>query len=147
MCAVQMLICNNIYWTAAENPFAPHTSPCRSLCCHRLHPSFSRTDCPSPPAVSSGSSATHWGPIRTGRWRVEERERRWRVKWFCGRGGLSFTVIQALSGWRRGKVKWRGVPWHSSVSPSPRPRPIIDNSCAVWWLVSGRMGAGDETVT
>lgn len=78
--------------------------------------------------------------------RVGERERRWQVKWFCGRGGLSFTVIQALSGWRRGKVKWRGAPWHSSVSPPPPP-PITDNSCAVWWLLSGRMGAGDKSVT
>lgn len=113
---------------------------------------FLKTDCPPLPAGSWGSSATHRGPIRAGgvggsggglRWRGE---RRWQVKWLGGRGGLSFTVIQVLSGWRRGKVKWRGVPCLSSVSPLQ-----LHLSCTMagrLWAVSwGRRGSrGDETV-
>lgn len=95
---------------------------------------FLKTDCPPLPAGSWGSSATHRGPIRAGgvggsggglRWRGE---RRWQVKWLGGRGGLSFTVIQVLSGWRRGKVKWRGVPCLSSVSPLQ-----LHLSCTMAW--------------
>lgn len=100
----------------------PHPAACVTLLHNPIAsiPLFPQTDGPSPPAVSWRSLDTHRGPIWVGRRRAEERERRWRVKWFCGQGGLSFTVIQALSGWRRGKVKWRGAPWHSSVSP-PTP--------------------------
>lgn len=64
-------------------------------------------------------------------------ETRWQVKSLCGRGELSFTVIQVLSGWRRGKVKWCGAPWLPSVSPSTPP--IIDNG---WLMVDGEWEDG-----
>lgn len=93
-------------------------------------------DCPSLPAGSYGSLATHRGPIKVGGGRQQGGRQR-QVKSLCGRGGLSFTVIQVLSGWRRGKVKWRGAPWLSSVSP--RTPPITGNG----WLGGDlRVGGG-----
>lgn len=70
-------------------------------------------------------------------WVGLQGETRWQVKSLCGRGGLSFTVIQVLSGWRRGKVKWCGAAWLSSVSSSIPA--IIDNG---WLMVAGEWEDG-----
>lgn len=151
--ALKMFTCGNIPRVAAANLYAPHTSPSCSLChtasqSFRLHPSFSSNGRPLSTSCVlkelGHPSGTHLGG---------EAEGRGAGKTVAGQMVLwpGRTIIYCNSGPVRLKEREGEVAWRALIliclpptPPLPLPPPIIDNSCAVWWLVRGEDGCWGE---
>lgn len=72
----------------------------------------------------------------------EQGDKQRQVKTLCGRGGLSFTVIQVPVRLkeREGEVAWRTLAF-ICLPPTPT---YHRQWLAGWWLLSGRMGTGGD---